>query len=139
MADLVHQLIFESAQRVGERPALKYRDDVLTYRQLAEAVQTFASALMKASSGTFRAVAVYAEKRIKTIVSMFGASAARAHVRSPQGRAGDPYLADRPSPRYEPRKIAGLPPLLAALSRPKADSIGQVPEETKLAGVGSSL
>src|ERR1700730_4266506 len=78
MADLVHQLIFESAHRVPDRQALKYRDDVLTYQQLAEQVRAFASAMTEAGVERCERVAVYAEKRIETIVSMFGACAAGA-------------------------------------------------------------
>src|ERR1700674_346502 len=78
MADLVHQLIFESADRVADRPALKYRDDVLTYQRFAAEVRAFAAAMMEAGLERCERVAVYADKRIETIVSMFGASAAGA-------------------------------------------------------------
>jgi acyl-CoA ligase (AMP-forming) (exosortase A-associated) len=78
MADLVHQLIFESARRLGDRPALKYRDDLLTYSQLATAVGAFSAAMIDMGLGRGERVAVYAEKRPETIVAMFGASAAGA-------------------------------------------------------------
>ncbi len=76
MADLVHQLITESAQRRPQRPALKYRGDLLTFKQLADVVNTFAAAMMALGLGRSDRVAVYAEKRLETVIAMFGASAA---------------------------------------------------------------
>src|SRR5437762_4714522 len=76
MADLVHQLITESAQRRPEGPAVKYRDDLLTFKQLADAVNTFAAAMMGLGLGRSDRVAIYAEKRLETVIATFGASAA---------------------------------------------------------------
>src|SRR5256885_2136051 len=76
MADLVHQLITESVQRTPEGPALKYRDDLLTFKQLADVVNTFAAAMMGLGLGRSDRVAIYAEKRLETVIAMFGASAA---------------------------------------------------------------
>ncbi|MES2353854.1 MAG: acyl-CoA ligase (AMP-forming), exosortase A system-associated [Pseudomonadota bacterium] len=76
MADLVHQLITESAQRVPERLALKYREDQLNFKQLATAINAFAAGLMGLGLGRGDRVAIYAEKRLETVIAMFGASAA---------------------------------------------------------------
>jgi acyl-CoA ligase (AMP-forming) (exosortase A-associated) len=142
MADLVHELIFESAQRVAERPALKYRDDVLTYQQLAEGVQAFASAMIEAGLERSERVAVYAEKRIETIVTMFGTSV-----------AGGVYVPVNPLLKAEqvsyiladcnvrvlvtsPERLAVL---LAALEHCRdlklIITMGEVPEDVKLPGV----
>ena len=76
MADFVHQLISESARRAPHRPALKYREEVLTFRQLDEAVTNFAARAVALGIMRGERVAVYAEKRLETVIAMFGASAA---------------------------------------------------------------
>jgi len=76
MADLVHDLIAQSAQKDPERPALKYRDAVLTYRELHGGVTSFASGMLQAGLSRADRVGVYAEKRFETIIAMFGAARA---------------------------------------------------------------
>jgi acyl-CoA ligase (AMP-forming) (exosortase A-associated) len=76
MADLVHQLIIESALRTPERLALKYREAQLTYRELATAIATFAAGSIELGLDRNDRVAIYAEKRLETVIAMFGASAA---------------------------------------------------------------
>src|SRR5439155_3941728 len=76
MADLVHQLITESAARCPQRCALKYRDQTLSYSELASAMHAFAVALLDLGLGRADRVAIYAEKRFETVIAMFGTAAA---------------------------------------------------------------
>jgi len=76
MADLVHQLIFETVQSKGEREALKYGAVAFDYYTLAQSVRRFADALVAFQLGRGERVAVYAEKRLETVVALFGAAAA---------------------------------------------------------------
>nr|MBA2689443.1 acyl-CoA ligase (AMP-forming), exosortase A system-associated [Burkholderiales bacterium] len=76
MADLVHQLITDSARRVPQRPALKYRDAELDYAELSTAVMAFAAAMVALGLKRGERVAIYAEKRLETVIAMFGVSAA---------------------------------------------------------------
>ncbi|HVK56903.1 MAG TPA: acyl-CoA ligase (AMP-forming), exosortase A system-associated [Burkholderiales bacterium] len=78
MADLVHHLITESEHRASSRPALKYRNVVLTYNELANAVEAFAHNSVGLSLERGDRVAIYMEKRLETVIAMFGASAAGA-------------------------------------------------------------
>jgi acyl-CoA ligase (AMP-forming) (exosortase A-associated) len=76
MADFVHQLVIESAERYPQRDALKYQDRVVTYAELASAVHGFASAVLDLGLARTERVAIYAEKRFETVIAMFGAAAA---------------------------------------------------------------
>jgi acyl-CoA synthetase (AMP-forming)/AMP-acid ligase II len=76
MADLVHELISSTARRVPERDAVKYQGGVLTYRTLASATDAFARAMIGMGLARSDRVAIYAEKRLETIVAMFGTAAA---------------------------------------------------------------
>ena len=74
--DLLPDLIFASAQRVPERPALVYQDQTLSYQDLAGEVRAFASALIGLNLGRGERVGVFLEKRFETAVAKFGAAAA---------------------------------------------------------------
>lgn len=76
MAELLHELIFETAQRMPEREALVYRELRLNYSELAALVSEAAGALLGAGLAKSERVAVYLEKRIETITAMFGTSVA---------------------------------------------------------------
>ena len=76
MADLVHQLVAQSALRFPQREALKYRDRVLDYAELARAIQAFADGLLGLGLARADRVAIYAEKRFETVIAMFGTAAA---------------------------------------------------------------
>ncbi|MDA8413887.1 MAG: acyl-CoA ligase (AMP-forming), exosortase A system-associated [Desulfobacteraceae bacterium] len=76
MAELLHELIFETAQKVPDREALVYQKSRLSYRELAAEVFGVAGMLLGLGLAKSERVAVYLEKRIETVTAMFGASAA---------------------------------------------------------------
>jgi acyl-CoA ligase (AMP-forming) (exosortase A-associated) len=76
MTTLVHHLVAQSAQRHPDRPALKYRDESLSYAGLQAAVESFAAGLLELGLGRGERVAIYAEKRFETVIAMFGAARA---------------------------------------------------------------
>ncbi|MFZ6645811.1 acyl-CoA ligase (AMP-forming), exosortase A system-associated [Undibacterium sp. TJN25] len=78
MTILVHELIAHSARRTPDAEALCYQAQRLSYTQLQQQVTGFAGGLLAAGTGRSERVAVYLEKRIETVVSLFGASAAGA-------------------------------------------------------------
>jgi acyl-CoA ligase (AMP-forming) (exosortase A-associated) len=76
MTDLIHETIFRSAARTPEAEALAYMGKRLNYGLLAREVKSTANALLEAGLGRGERVAVYLEKRIETVASLFGAAAA---------------------------------------------------------------
>lgn len=78
MPTLVHDLIFNSAQRTPSADALCYQSQQLDYTTLANEVKAIASGLLNLNLQRGERVAVYLEKRIETVVALFGASAAGA-------------------------------------------------------------
>ncbi|WP_394782016.1 acyl-CoA ligase (AMP-forming), exosortase A system-associated [Undibacterium sp.] len=78
MTSLVHELIAHSARLTPDAEALVYQAQRLSYAQLQQQVSGFAHALLAAGTGRGERVAVYLEKRIETVISLFGASAAGA-------------------------------------------------------------
>jgi acyl-CoA ligase (AMP-forming) (exosortase A-associated) len=78
MADLVHALIFEAAAATPRAEALVYQEHRLSYDELATQVETIAWALLGCGIGPDERVGVYLEKRIETVVALFGAAAAGA-------------------------------------------------------------
>src|SRR5256714_1629324 len=63
-------------QGAPERPAVTFKDDTLTYRQLAEQVAAAANGLRALGLERGDRVLVYLEKRLETVVALFAASAA---------------------------------------------------------------
>lgn len=61
-----------------DRPALTYKSQTLTYRELSERVARFAAGLHRLGIRRGDRVAVYAEKRIETVVALLATSAAGA-------------------------------------------------------------
>lgn len=72
----LHHLISRAADLQGDAPALTEKDTTLTYLELWEAVSSFAAALGEQGLRRGDRVAIYLEKRIETVVAMFGAAAA---------------------------------------------------------------
>ena len=79
MAELLHELIFETAQKVPDREALVYQKSCLSYRELAAEVFGVAGMLLGLGLAKSERVAVYLEKRIETVTGMFGVSLAGKH------------------------------------------------------------
>ena len=76
MSDLIHDLLFRSAQRTPAAEALVYGARRLDYAALAGLVRQAASALLAGGLERGERVAVYMEKNIENVAAMFGAAAA---------------------------------------------------------------
>lgn len=76
MADLLHELIFDSAMRAPDAGALRYQGESLSYAELAENVDAAAGALLGLGLSRGERVAIYLEKRIETVAAIFGTSLA---------------------------------------------------------------
>ena len=73
---LLHELIETSAHRAGDRIALTAGRESHDYRALRDAISAFASGLLSLGLAKSDRVGVYLDKRIDTVVAMFGAVAA---------------------------------------------------------------
>ena len=76
MPDLIHELLFQSARRTPDAPALYYQSMSLDYGELAGAVGQCAAALLEYGLPKSARVGVYLEKRLETVIAIFGAAAA---------------------------------------------------------------
>ncbi|WP_215409300.1 acyl-CoA ligase (AMP-forming), exosortase A system-associated [Janthinobacterium sp. JC611] len=76
MATLIHDLIFETAQRAPQAPALSWQGEELGYAALAHCVREAAGSLLSLGLQRGARVAVYLEKRPENVSAMFGAAAA---------------------------------------------------------------
>jgi len=76
MTDLVHELLIESAERAPGAHALAYRHSELDYATLAGEVLKCSGALLELGLPRSARVGVYMEKRLETVVAVFGAAAA---------------------------------------------------------------
>ena len=76
MATLIHDLIFETAQRAAQAPALSWQGEETNYGALAQAVREVAATLLTLGLRRGARVAVYLEKRPENVSAMFGAAAA---------------------------------------------------------------
>ncbi|GAA2106665.1 acyl-CoA ligase (AMP-forming), exosortase A system-associated [Microlunatus panaciterrae] len=78
MRTKLHHLLEESAVRRGNANALTYKDRTCSYHELWLEVKTVAAGLTGIGLQRDDRVAVYLDKRIETVVAIFGASAAGA-------------------------------------------------------------
>lgn len=76
MPDLIHQLLLRSADKAPRREALACQGARLDYGALAAQVAACAAGYVRSGLGRSERVAVYLEKRLETVVAMFGAAAA---------------------------------------------------------------
>ena len=76
MRTQLHEIVSDMAGRRGEAPALTFKETTISYAELWEDVSAFASGLNRIGLVRGERVAVYLDKRIETVVSIFGASAA---------------------------------------------------------------
>jgi acyl-CoA ligase (AMP-forming) (exosortase A-associated) len=76
MTDLVHQLIFKSADRFPDAEALVYRKSRISYSVLAQEIALAGRALLTLGIDPGERVGVYLEKRPETVIALFGAAAA---------------------------------------------------------------
>jgi len=73
---LLHQLITISAERAPDAPALSAQGTTLSYAELASRVDRFAAAIAALGLQRSERVAIYLDKRIEFVVSVFGTAAA---------------------------------------------------------------
>jgi acyl-CoA ligase (AMP-forming) (exosortase A-associated) len=76
MAQLIHELIDDSAWQTPSGLALRYADDEFDYQSLARAVRQTAQGLLALGLERLDRVAVFLEKREEAVLAMFGAAAA---------------------------------------------------------------
>lgn len=76
MTVLVHDFIFNSAERSPDADALSYQDQRMGYATLAREIEATANGLMDAGLGRGERLAVYLEKRLETVIALFSATAA---------------------------------------------------------------
>jgi acyl-CoA ligase (AMP-forming) (exosortase A-associated) len=76
MSFLLHHLITRAADAWPERPALAYRSQALSYAELEIAVAAAAAGLRPLIPAKSTRIAIYLEKRIETVVSIFAAAMA---------------------------------------------------------------
>jgi acyl-CoA ligase (AMP-forming) (exosortase A-associated) len=74
----LHHIVATRAAARGEAPALSFKATTVTYAELWRDVVDFGAALDGLGIGRGDRVAVYMEKRVETVVAIFGASAAGA-------------------------------------------------------------
>lgn len=76
MPTQLHQIVAEMAGRRGDAPALTFKDRTMSYTELWDDVVAFASGLNRIGLERGERVGVYLDKRIETVTSIFGSSAA---------------------------------------------------------------
>lgn len=76
MATLIHELIFDMAQRAPHAAALSWQGEETSYTALAQSVREAAATLLTLGLQRGARVAVYLEKRPENVIAMFGAAAA---------------------------------------------------------------
>lgn len=78
MPTQLHHLVFDAARRHGDTPALTFGETTVGYGELSREVTRFAAGLHRLGLQRGDRVAVYLDKRIEAVVSIFGASRAGA-------------------------------------------------------------
>tara|TARA_B100000686_G_scaffold83609_1_gene90412 strand:+ start:250 stop:1836 length:1587 start_codon:yes stop_codon:yes gene_type:complete len=76
MSNLVHELIFQSANQSPNSDALSYKGFRKNYSTLSQDIQRVASNLIYLGLCRNERIAVYLEKRYETVISLFGVAAA---------------------------------------------------------------
>jgi acyl-CoA ligase (AMP-forming) (exosortase A-associated) len=76
VTQLLHQLIFASAERAPDAAALTVASDTHSYAALAEEVGAFAAGLRQLGVDRAERVGIYLDKRVETVTAIFAATAA---------------------------------------------------------------
>ena len=76
MTDLIHEFIARGAHVQGDRPALLFRDAVLSYAQVWDLVSNAANGLLAQGLCAAERVAIYLPKQPETVVGIFATAAA---------------------------------------------------------------
>lgn len=78
MTELLPDLVFQSALRTPDAPAISFGDETLSYSDLSDRIRKSAAAFRRLGIGKSERVAIYLEKRLENVIAMFGAAAAGA-------------------------------------------------------------
>ena len=73
MTTLTHDLIYLSAEKTPDEESVVYGQTRLSYRALADEITEHSSALLAMGLSPTMRVAVYLEKRIETVITIFSA------------------------------------------------------------------
>ncbi len=76
MPDLIHDLIYNAAERTPDAEALAYQGQRRSYAGLAREVKTTMVGLLDLGLGRSERLAIYLEKRLEVVSAMFAAAAA---------------------------------------------------------------
>jgi acyl-CoA ligase (AMP-forming) (exosortase A-associated) len=76
MRSQIHHLVTEAVGARGDAPALTFDDVTISYAQLWDGMRGFGAALRGLGLDRGDRVAVYLDKRIETVIALFGTSAA---------------------------------------------------------------
>src|SRR5918996_4204606 len=76
MVTQLHDILGQMAARRPQSPALTIKDTTVSYRALWEEASAFAAGLGLIGLGRGERVGIYLDKRIETVASVFGTSAA---------------------------------------------------------------
>jgi acyl-CoA ligase (AMP-forming) (exosortase A-associated) len=76
MVTQLHHLVDRQAARRGNSPAVTFKDTTLSYAELKRELEGFAGALAGIGLARGERVGVYLDKRIETVVALFGSSTA---------------------------------------------------------------
>jgi acyl-CoA ligase (AMP-forming) (exosortase A-associated) len=73
---LLHELVYSMSQSNPDLPALLYKKETLTFKQLASEVEHFAESLCGLGLGLNERVGIYLPKQLEVVTGVFGATAA---------------------------------------------------------------
>ena len=73
---LLHDLVYSVAQETPDSPALLYRKETLSFKQLADEVERFSHSICGLGLGLNERVAIYLPKQLEVVIGVFGAAAA---------------------------------------------------------------
>lgn len=76
MAVLIHELVHRSAERFPDSEALVYKKNRISYSMLAREMDLAKNALIELGIDRGERVAVYLEKRLETVIALFGTAGA---------------------------------------------------------------
>lgn len=76
MRSRLHHLVAEVAHRAGDTAAVTYKDSTLTYAQVWREVRSFGVGLKRLGLMRGDRVGIYLDKRLETVIAIFGTSAA---------------------------------------------------------------
>jgi acyl-CoA ligase (AMP-forming) (exosortase A-associated) len=76
MSNLLGELPLRAVDRHGARPALRFGSAEFSYAELGDAIEAFASALRALGLPKAARVGIWLEKRLETVVAIFGAARA---------------------------------------------------------------